>query len=184
MKIPLDSVPKYGHYNSREVALRVAVSLDDVHAEDRSMKRRTIGTLAREAGVNVETVRFYERCGILLQPPSPQEGWREYDEEALALIRYIKQAQHMGFTLAELKRLQTKADGSRFAFCESVRNAAREKMRAIEEQIGHLQTIRQGLEGFLARCTAKKMDEKCLIYETCVRLKASPAAVDLSPRRK
>lgn len=51
------------------------------------MKRRTIGTLAREARVNVETVRFYERCGILVRPPSQPEGWREYDDEALALIR-------------------------------------------------------------------------------------------------
>ena len=66
------------------------------------MKRRTIGTLAREAGVNVETVRFYERLGILTQPPSPPEGLREYGEEVCALIRYIKQAQQVGFTLAEL----------------------------------------------------------------------------------
>jgi hypothetical protein len=66
------------------------------------MKRRTIGTLAREAGVNVETVRFHERCGILAQPPEPPKGWREYGKEGLDLIRYIKQAQQMGFTLAEL----------------------------------------------------------------------------------
>jgi MerR family transcriptional regulator, mercuric resistance operon regulatory protein len=137
------------------------------------MKRRTIGTLAWEAGVNVETVRFYERCGILVQPPSQPEGWREYDDEALALIRYIKQAQQMGFTLAEIKRLQTQAGGNRPAFCESVRSAARAKIRTIEEQIGRLQTIRQDIENFLARCTAKKIDERCAIYETCMRLKAS-----------
>jgi DNA-binding transcriptional MerR regulator len=144
------------------------------------MKRRTIGTLAREVGVSVETIRFYERCGILAQPPLPPRGWREYGEEALALIRYIKQAQQMGFTLAELKRLQVKADGSRRAFCESIRNATRKKMRAVEEHIRQLQTIRQDLESFLARCTAKKKNERCPIYDTCVRLKTSSSPLDLS----
>jgi MerR family mercuric resistance operon transcriptional regulator len=148
------------------------------------MRRRTIGTLAREAGVNVETVRFYERCGILAQPPVPTKGWREYGKEALALIRYIKQAQQMGFTLAELKRLQIKADGNQWAFCESVRSATREKMCAVEEQIRQLQTVRQNLEGFLARCTAKKKNERCPIYDTCVRLKTSSGPLDSSSRTK
>lgn len=148
------------------------------------MKRRTIGTLAREAGINVETIRFYERCGILAQPSLPPEGWREYGDEALALIRYIKQAQKMGFTLAELKRLQVKADGNRRAFCESIRNATRERMRAVEEQTRQLQTIRRDLESFLARCTAKKRNERCPIYDTCVRLKKSSPPLDLSSRAK
>jgi DNA-binding transcriptional MerR regulator len=152
--------------------------------EKRTMKRRTIGTLAREAGVNLETIRFYERCGILAKLPSQPGGWREYDDETLALIRYIKQAQQMGFTIAELKRLQTEADGDRRAFCESVRNAAREKIRAVEERIGQLKTVRQDLENFLARCTAKKIDERCPIYETCARLKASSASNGQSPRTK
>jgi MerR family transcriptional regulator, mercuric resistance operon regulatory protein len=134
--------------------------------------------------VNVETVRFYERCGLLPQPPSPPEGWREYGEDALALIRYIKQAQQMGFTLAELKRLQLKANGDQRTFCESVQNATRERMCAVEKQIRQLQTIRRELKSFLARCTSKGNDERCPIYNTCVRVKTLSARINLSSRAK
>ncbi|HKS76103.1 MAG TPA: MerR family transcriptional regulator, partial [Terriglobales bacterium] len=72
------------------------------------MKRRTISKLAREAGVGIETVRFYEKRGILKQPDAPAEGWREYGDEALETIRYIKIGQQMGFKLAEMQRLQQK----------------------------------------------------------------------------
>jgi MerR family mercuric resistance operon transcriptional regulator len=128
---------------------------------------------SKKPSVRLETVRFYERCGILVQPPSRGNGWQEYDYEVLALIRYIKQAQQMGFSLSELKDMQSAADGSRPAFCESVRNATREKSRAVERQIEDMQTMQRDLETFLARCTAKEINERCPIYETCVRLKGT-----------
>src|ERR1700746_2544610 len=99
------------------------------------MKRRTISQLAKEAGVGVETVRFYERRGILKQPESPPEGWREYGSDALETIRYIKIGQQMGFKLSEMQRLQQKARGEQRVFCESVREATRAKIKAVEEQI-------------------------------------------------
>ena len=70
------------------------------------MKGKTIGKLAKEAGIGVETIRFYEQRGILKQPPAPASGWRQYSEEALSTIRYIKVGQQLGFTLSEMERLQ------------------------------------------------------------------------------
>ena len=69
--------------------------------------RRTIGKLAKEAGVGVETVRFYERKGLIDQPLSA-EGYRDYGDETLAAVRYIKIAQSMGFSLADVAKLRGK----------------------------------------------------------------------------
>ncbi|HVO82563.1 MAG TPA: MerR family transcriptional regulator [Terriglobales bacterium] len=135
------------------------------------MKRRTIGELAREAGVGVETIRFYERRGILKQPSSPAQGWREYGDDALSTLRYIKQGQHLGFRLAEMKRLQERAGGEQQAFCESVRAATRERIWAVEEQIKQLRRMRRELQDFLGRCSAKNAGERCPIYESLGAMK-------------
>jgi MerR family mercuric resistance operon transcriptional regulator len=135
------------------------------------MKRRTISELAKETGVGVETIRFYERRGILKQPPSPAQGWREYGEDALSTVRYIRQGQQLGFKLAEMKRLQDKAGGEQQVFCESVRSATREKIGAVEEQIKQLRKMRRELQDFLTRCSAKKKGERCPIYESLGAMK-------------
>ncbi|HET9803002.1 MAG TPA: MerR family transcriptional regulator [Candidatus Acidoferrum sp.] len=135
------------------------------------MKRRTISKLAREAGVGIETVRFYEKRGILKQPDAPAEGWREYGDEALETIRYIKIGQQMGFKLAEMQRLQQKARGEQRVFCESVREATRAKIKSVEEQIRQLQQVREDLTNFLDRCSAKKPTERCPIYQSLGAIK-------------
>jgi MerR family mercuric resistance operon transcriptional regulator len=135
------------------------------------MKRRTISKLAKEAGVGVETVRFYERRGILKQPDDPCEGWREYGDDALETIRYIKIGQQMGFKLAEMQRLQEKAGGEQRAFCQAVREATREKIKAVEEEIKQLQQMQEELESFLGRCSAKRDGERCPVYESLGAMK-------------
>ena len=129
------------------------------------MKGRTISQLAKECGVGVETIRFYERRGFLKQPVKPVKGYRHYDDDALAVIRYIKIGQQMGFRLSEMKRLQERAAGNQKAFCESVRAATREKIMAVEEEIARLQDTLGELKDFLGRCSAKKDHERCPVYE-------------------
>jgi MerR family mercuric resistance operon transcriptional regulator len=130
------------------------------------VRRRTISKLAKECGVSVETVRFYERSGILERPPTPAEGWREYGDKALSTLRYIKLGQQLGFKLAEMKQLQTTAGGGQRAFCEAVRAATREKIKAVEAHIEQLNQVRKELDDFLGRCSAKQSDERCPIYES------------------
>ncbi len=90
--------------------------------------RRTIGKLAKEAGVGVETVRFYERKGLIDQPVTG-EGYRDYGDETLAAVRYIKIAQKMGFSLADVAKLRGKLrEGP--GFCEAVRATARRRLGA------------------------------------------------------
>jgi len=69
------------------------------------MQTLTIGQVAREAGIGVETVRFYEREGLLDQPARRQSGYRQFEPDAIARLQFIKQAQRLGFTLREIKEL-------------------------------------------------------------------------------
>ena len=130
-----------------------------------TMTQMTISKLAKEAGVSVETIRFYERIGLLTRPATPTSGWRKYSEAALAGVRYIKISQQLGFTLSELDDLQLTAAAGRNAFCGSVRSAALAKIQAVEEQITKLQAIQRELQNLLTRCGARAPSDPCPIFD-------------------
>jgi MerR family mercuric resistance operon transcriptional regulator len=108
-------------------------------------RSRTIGRLAEEAGVHVETVRYYERRGILEQPPKPDNGWRVYGDEALETLRFVKRAQWLGFSLDEIEELLVLR---REAKSESVSRAVshiRAKLSHIEQKLNELTHVRNTL---------------------------------------
>lgn len=114
---------------------------------------RTIGRLAREAGVGVETVRFYERRGLIKQPRRPAGGgYRHYDEGAVQLLRSIRVAQQAGLALADIERLVMFCDGGRISFCEAAHATIEAKLAATRAEIAKLQSREASLEGFLAGC--------------------------------
>jgi MerR family mercuric resistance operon transcriptional regulator len=127
------------------------------------MARRTIGKLAKEAGVGVETVRFYERRGILSQPPKPPQGYRTYSERDLVTIRYVKEAQGLSFSLDEVQSLFARAEGDGSGFCKSVRGVARKRLSAVRQQIAELRSLEGKLEKFLVDCAANKGEKNCPI---------------------
>ncbi len=108
----------------------------------------TIGRLAREAGVNVETVRYYQRRGLLPEPPRPAGGIRRYPHATVARIRFIKRAQRLGFTLTEIGELLSLGDGH----CDEVQALARRKCAAIEARIRDLETMAVALRALLSQC--------------------------------
>jgi|SRR5579862_4312345 DNA-binding transcriptional MerR regulator len=122
----------------------------------------TIARLAERSGVHVETVRYYERRGLLERPQKPARGWREYSEEALFRLQYIKQAQALGFSLAEIKLLLASLRNAP-AFCGGLRQAAEAKLLEVRGRIEALGKTERGLESFLARCAAKNEQERCPI---------------------
>jgi DNA-binding transcriptional MerR regulator len=126
-------------------------------------RRRTIGRLAAEVGVNVETVRYYERRGLLDQPPTA-EGGRDYGEEALWRLRYIKTAQSWGWKLADIAALFDEAVRSS-NFCAAVRQTARRRIEEIDETIATLQAQRADLEVFINACAAKPDAERCPVFQ-------------------
>jgi len=111
----------------------------------------TIGTLAREARVNVETVRYYQRRRLLGVPARPLGGVRRYGEDALARIEFIKRAQDLGFTLDEIAALLRL---ERFSACRPARALAAKKLALVEARLHDLGRLKQVLEELIARCDA------------------------------
>lgn len=125
-------------------------------------KRRTIGMLAREAGVGVETVRYYERRGIIERPPS-ELGGRSYGDEALWRLRYVKVAQGWGWRLSQITALLSKAEASP-NFCAEVRATARRRVAEIDEAILALTAQRADLVEFVGACQAKPDRDRCPVF--------------------
>jgi MerR family mercuric resistance operon transcriptional regulator len=129
---------------------------------------RTIGKLAAEVGVGVETVRFYERRGLIKQPRRGS-GPRHYDDRTLATLRYIRIAQQLGLSLREIEALQSKlADGQ--TFCASLRATVEAKLGDLAAQAAEIERLRSELEGFLHRCRSRDTALPCPIVEELTRL--------------
>ena len=111
----------------------------------------TIGQLAKEAGVGVETIRFYEREGLLEKPRRSPSGYRQYPPEAAGRVKFLRRAQWLGFTLRdaqELLALRDDPDADR----ASVREKAADKLADIEDRIAELQAMRVELARLLTAC--------------------------------
>lgn len=109
----------------------------------------TIGTLAEAAGVNLETIRFYQRRGLLPEPTRPQGGIRRYGDPDLARVRFIKSAQRLGFSLDEVAELLKLEDGSH---CGQAREQGERKLADVRARLEDLQRIEQVLAELVARC--------------------------------
>ena len=129
------------------------------------MRGLTIGRVARQAGVGVETVRFYERRGLIDEPPRRQSGYRQFPEETVRRIRFIKRAQELGFSLKEIKELLALRLDSR-AKCEDVLKRAESKIAEIEDKIRSLQAMKDALAGLLEACNGRGPASKCPILES------------------
>jgi MerR family transcriptional regulator, mercuric resistance operon regulatory protein len=127
----------------------------------------TIARLASAAGVSVETVRYYQRRGLMPEPARPAGGVRRYGVEHAEQLRFIKRAQAMGFTLAETAHLlELRAARS----CGATRNLAAAKIRAIDGKLRELRALRKELAILVARCDAGTEEISCPVIE---RLRAS-----------
>src|SRR5690625_6273144 len=101
------------------------------------------GQLAAAAGVNLQTLRYYERRGLLPEPDRSLGGHRNYGQDAVTILRIVKAAQHLGFTLEEIKELLTV--GSHRGPRPGLRQRARQKLTDVESKIATLQVMRAGL---------------------------------------
>lgn len=126
-----------------------------------SMQHLTIGKAAAEAGVSVETIRFYERRGLIQQPPKG-EGYRVYPAEMVARVRFIRQAQQTGFSLREVQELLSlRADPA--ADCADVRRQAAQKIEEVDRKIADLQRVRAALETVVSVCPGRGELTDCTI---------------------
>lgn len=146
------------------------------------MEAVTIGKAARAAGVGVETIRFYERCGLIEQPPKRDgAGYRVYSAETVRRIRFIRQALQIGFSLREIKELLwLRADPS--ADCGHVREKATAKVAEVDRKINQLERIRGALQEVIAACPGHGALRACTILEA-LQVARQPQSRSASPSK-
>lgn len=132
------------------------------------MGRMSIGQLARQGQVGVETIRFYERKGLLPAPPRRSSGYRQFPEDALRRLRFIKRAQTVGFTLKEVSELLSLrvAPGTS---CADIKRRAEDKIVETEQKIRSLQKMRTALIRLKEDCRGRGPTSECPILETLDR---------------
>jgi MerR family mercuric resistance operon transcriptional regulator len=134
----------------------------------------TIGQLAKHAGVGVETIRFYEREGLLTKPARRSSGYRQYPSEAVKRVQFIRRAKDLGFTLKEIQELlDLRVDPD--CGCADVRDQARAKIRDIEGRIASLETMKTALERLARKCRGTGPTSECPILEELERAEKSNA---------
>jgi MerR family mercuric resistance operon transcriptional regulator len=126
-----------------------------------STTQLTIGKLAKQTGVTIETIRHYQRIGLLVEPEKPDDGYRLYPVDTAIKIRFIKRAQQVGFTLKEIAELLS-LDG---AHCADVRQLAEQKCQQIDTQIRDLTTLRQVLATLIENCHQTGSFQHCAILD-------------------
>lgn len=119
-----------------------------------TMKPLTIGRVARQAGVNVETIRYYERRGLIEQPRRPDRSFRQYSPDIIKRVRFIREAQELGFSLREVANLLAlRTDPA--ANCEDVSAQATAKRKEVRDKIKKLQRMDAALASLIADCPKK-----------------------------
>jgi MerR family mercuric resistance operon transcriptional regulator len=122
----------------------------------------TIGAFAQAAEVNVETIRFYQRKGLLTEPDKPYGGIRRYGETDIARVRFIKRAQQLGFSLDEIAELLKLEDG---VHCGEARRLAAHKLEAVRAKLADLLQIEAILADLVKRCDARRGKVCCPLID-------------------
>ena len=128
------------------------------------MGATTIGRAARRAGVSVETIRFYERSGLIAQPPKRDFGYRQYAEDTVARVRFIKSIKQLGFRLSEIRTLLGYLENDDID-CVVAEELTENKIAEIDDKIQALQTMKSTLLAFKEQCAAQSPDGICIIND-------------------
>ena len=126
----------------------------------------TIGRLAEETGVHFETIRYYQRLGLMPMPPRPRGSVRRYTSDAVERLRFIRRAQGLGFSLDEVKLLLDLATGEH---CAETRRLAERKLRIVEDKIAELRRIEAALQKLIRACGSGSRGCGCPIIENLSR---------------
>lgn len=131
--------------------------------------------LAGRAGVNAETLRYYERRGLLDEPPRSPGGYRDYPATAVELLRFVKRAQQLGFTLDEVEELLHLNRGGPDS-CEAVRVLAVARQADLEARIADLRRMRDSLTALIATCELPRPDRSCPLLAAISNPPARPSS--------
>jgi Hg(II)-responsive transcriptional regulator len=124
----------------------------------------TIGKVARGAGLAIDTVRYYEREGLLHKPARTPSGYRQYSADAVTRLRFICQAKELGFSLREIKELLSLRVGTGGS-CREVKDRAERKIADVDRRIAQLKHMRRALAKLAAECSGRGPTTECPILE-------------------
>jgi len=122
----------------------------------------TIGKLAEKADISVETIRYYERRGLIKRPLKPEIGYRQYENESLHRLRFIKKAKTLGFSLDEIGSLLVLSEGR----CADVQSLARQKLISIKTKVRDLRRLEHVLEDLVSQCSSNIDEAHCPIIDS------------------
>ena len=128
-----------------------------------SNQTMTIGLVAAAADVHVETIRYYQRLGLVGEPSRPLGGIRRYDDTTVSRLRFIKRAQQLGFALDEVRNLLALEDGQS---CRETRALAEKKLAVIEARLSDLRRMQKLLKSLITECDSGKRPRACPIIAT------------------
>ena len=129
------------------------------------MRAMRTGEVAEQSGVNIETLRYYERRGLLQPPPRQPSGYREYTTDAVRIVRFVKRAQELGFTLEEVESLLDLAAGGPRR-CESARAVASQRLADLDAKMRSLRAMQRSLQRLIATCEQPRSRRDCPLLET------------------
>lgn len=118
------------------------------------------GEVARRTGVNIQTLRYYERRGLLPEPPRRDSGYRLYDDGAVRVVRFVKRAQSLGFSLDEVESLLELAAGGPES-CDAALRVARQRIAELDRRIADLRAMRLSLRSLVATCERPRDERDC-----------------------
>jgi MerR family mercuric resistance operon transcriptional regulator len=124
-----------------------------------------IGQVAKAAQINIETIRFYERKGLIEQPLKPLEGYRDYSKKILEQLLFIKRAKNLGFTLEEVSGLLSMES----AKCEEIQEMATSKLADVRARIADLKRMESVLNQLVLSCKTNPKKTGCPIIETLIK---------------
>lgn len=134
------------------------------------------GEVAGRAGVNVQTLRYYERRGLLREPCRRESGYREYGEDAVQVVRFVKRAQRLGFTLDDVEVL-LRLDAGGPDGCDAAQRLAAQRIAELDHRIADLRAMRRALRRLLDTCHLPRGERACPLIRS-IREDGAPAGDD------
>ena len=130
-----------------------------------SKKSKTIKMVAQTVGIGIETIRYYQRIGLIEQPEKPLSGYRVYSEETITRLFFIQRAKELGFSLAEIETLLAFGNGR----CEEIKELAAYKLKLIKNKLHDLQAIAKTLETLIQGCESNSPHQDCPVINTILK---------------
>ena len=127
--------------------------------------KMTISNIAKEVGIGIETIRYYERIGLISQPDKPQSGYRIYNDKTLTKLYFIKRAKTLGFSLNEISEIMKLGEGK----CEETKEIALQSLQNIKTKISDLDLISKELEKLINACETNSKYDDCPIVSAIAK---------------